>query len=239
MAAEVTATICARSVDSHTKNLYYTEHAAGSFLTRGLRRYQYHFETARLNHSEQKFVKAMITVGQIALGIFAYPLLGTLALLGLAINELHLLGHNSGYKRWFKYRLKELNDSSSGSENLFQRQSTNLPAIVMNNRLEARFERSGSEAIEVYGEGILALVKNQINDWSKRGVFIAEAKLSHQPPLPGLLSTEMRLSADLVAYLPDHINYEPVYIPNPPSDSDKKCPSQVASPAATPLYTPK
>jgi hypothetical protein len=93
--------------NTHFENLYTDDRAIGSSLTLGLRKFNIFFDDACLINTNKPHVKNCITLAKIVLGIFAIPLLGTLALIGIGLNEIHLRLHNRSVKNWARSPAQE------------------------------------------------------------------------------------------------------------------------------------
>lgn len=211
--------VTTNSVDanSRTRNLYLTEEAAGSGFTKGLRRYQQLFHDARLDHKDQKFVKAMITTGQIALGIIAYPLLGALALCGIAINAIHLLSHNNSYKSWAKLQLRDA-DILDIDESFLKRSHDRLLKSTSSSHRETIIAREGNEGLGIYCKDLLELLRLQIDAWTSKGLFVSHAKL--QMTRPDIFNNTSRVSCKLSCAKPEAPDYQIIEEEKSPKEAE-------------------
>lgn len=85
---------------THLKNLYHVETAYGSPLTYGLRKYTLFFDVKRFINRDNDMARVAWTVAQCISGVILYPIFGLTALIGVAINEIHLRSHNEAFKKW-------------------------------------------------------------------------------------------------------------------------------------------
>jgi hypothetical protein len=87
--------------NSSFQNLYHVQNTAGSPLTYGLRSFNIFFEKncVELELQNKNFAATILKIAKIMLNIIVYPILGTLALIGVGINKIHLSFHNHTFKR--------------------------------------------------------------------------------------------------------------------------------------------
>lgn len=94
--------------NSRFQNLYHVNAGRGSGLTAGLRKYNLYFtgQYIKLHDLSKRAAATALKIVKFVLDLFIFPVLGTLALLGVAINALHVKRNNQSFHTTLKKALQ-------------------------------------------------------------------------------------------------------------------------------------
>lgn len=154
--------------NSAFQNLYQVEAGGGSGLTAGLRKYNLHFmgQYIKLAMLNKKGALTALKIFKFVLDVFVYPVLATVALLGVGINALHVRLNNHSFHRTLKKAIESSTSVTRTAKSLYQ--EGNLSTQSYNNPfgMGPRIKRSLLDANKAF----MAV--------SRQGLFVAQTKLT-------------------------------------------------------------
>lgn len=145
--------------NSTFQNLFHVEAGGGSKLTAGLRKYNLHFTAQHLKLMTQnkRSAATALKIIKFVLDLFICPVLGTLALIGVGINALHVTLNNHSFR-------------------------STIHTAVRNNSLELRtaetlYAAGDQEKQIFFGNNLLAKVYEVIKQLTRNGLFISRVNI--------------------------------------------------------------
>lgn len=153
--------------NSAFQNLYHVQKGKGSGLTAGLRKYNAHFKikNVELLTQNKRAAATALKIVKFLLDLIICPILGTLALLGVAINAVHVRHHNRSY---YSFANKNVQTPSS----LFKT-SKGFPKLG-NETQTLTFDLNNDEK-----PAILAKINQAFKQATGKGLFITQVIASH------------------------------------------------------------
>lgn len=177
--------------NSTFQNLYHVEGGDGSKLTAGLRKYNMHFkvEHLKLIAQNKRAAAVALKIVKFVLDLIIYPILGTVALLGVVINAVHV----------------KLNNCSRQSNLKKAVQSATAMTYIM-----AKFDNGNPQDVNTFTGAIdtpqaqkqlLSVIKQTVKKATRNGLFVAKFQTSHPiNPVTNMAQTYM-LQVDISTHV--------------------------------------
>ena len=189
-------------MNSHFQNIYYVENGYGSCFTLGLRKFNRFFYEKNVENLDSPCMRIALMIGQIVLGVFAYPILGIGALIGLAINEIDLRCNNCSFKNWaieninnFKTEPLLTTSSRFSIEKNTQANSFNQRRSTTSMLDESSFAEFQSKAVEE--------VTQAIDNFTTAGLFVVQVDIKKQIASGAAMLSTNELAVKWMAHMPE------------------------------------
>lgn len=149
--------------NSSFQNLCHVDAGAGSGLTAGLRKYNLLFigHYTKLYAENKRAAVTALKIVKFVLDLFICPILGTLALLGVGINAIHVRLNNHSFHSTLKKALQSSNTVTKIAKSLYENHILILHKI----------------------KSTLADLNQEIKQVSRRGLFIAKGVVGNATSL--------------------------------------------------------